>query len=308
MTSTPASTRPSKPPNPSPAATEGGPRRPSAVEAPSGKDADYENFPVGSFLLPPRLRPHIHTFYAFARAVDDIADSNTLSADQKVDRLDGFARAVRGDDAGAGFEKGAAMHRSLAACGVTQQHCLDLISAFKQDAVKTRYDDWDDLIDYCLRSAAPVGRYLLDVHGCDPAGYAQSDALCNALQVINHLQDCQDDYRTLDRVYLPGDWMAESGVTAADLDEPAATPGVRRVLDRCIEASRALMVTARPLAAQLSDRRLAMESAVIVRIADALLDRLARHDPLAQRVKLGKTAYLGCALRGIAAAGLLGRA
>lgn len=313
MSSTPASTRPSKPPlraadgdNDVSDTSEMSVGRP--VEAPSGKDAGYENFPVGSFLLPARLRPHIHTFYAFARAIDDIADSNTLAADEKVDRLDGFARAIRGETAGTGFEKGIAMHRSLAATGVTQRHCLDLISAFQQDAVKGRYDHWDDLIDYCLRSAAPVGRYLLDIHGCDPAGYEQSDALCNALQVINHLQDCQDDYRTLDRVYLPGDWMAEAGVTVADLDRAEATSGVRTVLDRCIAASRDLMVTARPLAARLSDKRLAMESAVIVRIADALLDKLSVHDPLAGRVALSKPAYLCCTVRGIAAAGLMGRA
>jgi len=283
------------------------PPDPTNVEAPSGKDADYENFPVGSFLLPARLRPHIHCFYAFARAIDDVADSNTLSADEKIERLNYFAKAVSGDAAGpAGYEKGQAMHASLAATGVTTQHCLDLIDAFKQDCVQTRYTSWDDLMHYCIRSAAPVGRYLLDVHGCDPKGYVQSDALCNALQVINHLQDCQDDYRTLDRVYLPGDWMAEEGVTVEALDGSEVRPELRRVLDRCIAASIELMVTARPLAARLSDRRLAMESAIIVRIADALLVKLAVEDPLAGRVALAKPAYLSCAVRG-AFMGMIGR-
>ncbi|MCB2099682.1 MAG: squalene synthase HpnC [Rhodobacterales bacterium] len=270
-----------------------------AVEAPSGKDAAYENFPVGSWLLPAALRPHIATFYAFARAIDDIADSPDLSPEEKVRRLDGFAQALAGDGAPEpGFEKGAALRRSLAETGVTPQHGLDLIAAFKQDAVKGRYADWDDLMGYCILSAAPVGRYLLDLHGGSDHGYGPSDALCNALQVINHLQDCQDDYRTLDRVYLPGDWMAEAGVTVADLDRPACTPGLRRVIDRALAGTRALLETARPLPAGLRSRRLAMESGAILDIAHTLTDRLARQDPLAGRVALGKGGFLGCCLRG----------
>ncbi|MHC8509246.1 MAG: squalene synthase HpnC [Rhodospirillales bacterium] len=277
-----------------------------AVETPSGKDAAYENFPVGSFLLPKKLRPHIRAFYAFARAIDDIADEPSLNSGEKILRLDGFARAVEGKEDGEAFAKGAAMRDSLAATGVAAGHCLDLISAFKQDAVKSRYKNWDDLMNYCVRSAAPVGRYLIDLHGCDARAYAQSDALCNALQVINHMQDCGDDFRTLNRVYLPADWMAEAGAEPEDLTAPAATPAMRAVLDRCTAAARALMVTARPLAPALSDRRLAMESAVIIRIADALLNKLSHGDPLAGRVKLNAAEYAGCAVRG-AAAGLSGR-
>ena len=123
------------------------------------------------------------------------------------------------------FETAHRMRASLAATGVASRHCLDLIAAFKQDATKGRYDDWDDLMGYCILSAAPVGRYLLDLHGGSRDGYGSSDALCMALQVINHLQDCQDDYRQLDRVYLPGDWMAEAGAEATDLDRDHADLG-----------------------------------------------------------------------------------
>ena len=116
---------------------------------------------------------------------------------------------------------------------VTHQHCLDLISAFKQDAVKSRYDDWDDLIDYCNRSAAPVGRYLVDLHHESSSTYPASDALCNALQVINHLQDCGDDYRNLNRVYIPQDWMTAANVDVSALADRQATEALRGVLDRC---------------------------------------------------------------------------
>ena len=165
------------------------------VEMASGKDVAYENFPVGSWLLPRSLRPYIATFYRYARAIDDIADSPSLSANEKLRRLDGFAHAVKGGECHErGYEKAHAMRNVLLETGIDTRHCLDLVSAFKQDAVKLRYRSWEELIDYCNRSAAPVGRFLLDLHGGSRSGYEASDALCNALQVINHLQDCQDDY------------------------------------------------------------------------------------------------------------------
>ena len=133
---------------------------PRAVETPSGKDSGNENFPVGSWLLPARLRPHVATFYAFARAIDDIADNPALEPEDKVVRLDGFATAILGHDTDhPGYAKAHRMRESLAETGVPPQHCLDLIAAFKQDATKTRYRDWVDLMGYCTLSASPVGRY-----------------------------------------------------------------------------------------------------------------------------------------------------
>lgn len=268
------------------------------IEAPSGKDAAYENFPVGSFLLPAAVRPHVAVFYAYARAIDDIADSAALSADEKVERLDGFARALRGGNDDPAFAKAHAMRRTLAQAGITDRHCLDLISAFKQDAAKHRYADWDELIDYCDRSAAPVGRFLLDLHGGSRRGYAAADALCNALQVINHLQDCRDDYLTLDRVYIPGAWLAEAGAAIEDLALPAATPPVRRAIDRCLDGVDRLLDEAGPLPSDLASRRLAMESGAILQVARTLSRRLRERDPLAGRVALGKAGYLRCCFGG----------
>ncbi len=271
------------------------------IEAPSGKGAADENFPVGSFLLPARLRPHVARFYEFARAIDDIADSPVLATDEKILRLEAMRQALEGE-LGAdvqGLEKAQAIRQSLRETGITTRHCADLISAFKQDAVKLRYDNWADLMDYCNRSAAPVGRYLLDLHGEESQHYPWSDALCNALQVINHLQDCADDYVLLDRVYLPGDWLAAEGATVEDLSGTHATPGLRRVIDRCIEGTRALLADARRLPGALSSRRLAYESAVIVRIAERLTDELASRDPIAERVELTKPQFLACGISGL---------
>ncbi|MCW5700038.1 MAG: squalene synthase HpnC [Rhodospirillales bacterium] len=273
------------------------------VETPSGKNVAYENFPVGSWLLAPDVRPHVAVFYAFARAIDDIADSPMLSAEEKILRLDGFQEALmacggHGDD----FAKAHAMRRTLEETGITPRHCLDLIHAFKQDATKLRYRNWDELIDYCRFSAAPVGRYLLDLHGNGEPDYPPADALCIALQIINHLQDCKEDRQELDRVYLPGDWMEAAGAPVEHLDARKTSSALRRVMDRCIDGVEDLLRHAEPLPQRLKSRRLAMESAAILDIAKVLAGRLRRGDPLARRIQLSKADYFLCCTRGAASA------
>ena len=271
-----------------------------SVETPSGKNAAYENFPVGSWLLPAALRPHVATFYRFARAIDDIADNPELEPEDKVTRLDGFAAALEGGrDVGGAFEIGLRMRASLEETDIPNRHCLDLIDAFKQDAVKNRYDDWPDLMEYCSRSASPVGRYLIDLHGGSDNGYGPSDALCNALQVINHLQDCKDDFLTLNRVYLPGDWMGEEGMGVVELAGEQSSPQVRQVLNRTLSATEDLMGEARSLPVGVRCWRLAMESAAILNIAERLIARLRIEDPLATRVALTKPGYAWQCIRGV---------
>lgn len=270
------------------------------IETPSGKGAGDENFPVGSWLLPRPLRPHVAAYYAFARAIDDIADNPDLAADDKISRLDGFGEALVNSSSDPGYAKAAALRRTLAETGITARHGLDLISAFKQDAVKHRYADWNELIDYCLRSASPVGRFLCDLHGEDKALYPLSDALCNALQVINHLQDCAKDHVALDRVYLPEDWMRAAGTSVGDLTKDAATSGMRRVLDQCLDGTERLMVEARRLPKAMRHKSLAAETAVIVSIADALVVKLRRQDPIAGRVALGPFGFASATVSGLA--------
>lgn len=278
----------------------------ASIEAPSGKGAADENFPVGSWLIAARLRPHVARYYAFARAIDDVADDADLPSAEKIARLDLFAQALRDPDLAsqAGLEKAAGARAMLRETGITDKHCLDLISAFKQDAVQNRYADWAGLLDYCDRSAAPVGRFLLDLHGENPSGYAASDALCNALQVINHLQDCGKDRASIDRVYLPQNWLAEAGETVESLDRNAASPGLRKVINRCLDGTRALMREADKLPGQLRSRRLAMESAVIISVAWKLIDELQNRDPLAERIELTKPQFARCAVTGVVRAWL----
>ena len=273
-----------------------------AYETPSGKGADNENFPVGSFLLPKRLRPHVAKYYAFARAIDDIADSPDLSSEEKIIRLRAFDAALQGErEFEPGFEKAHVLRESLIETDVTTRRGSDLVAAFVQDATKNRYKTWDELLGYCALSANPVGRYLLDLHGEDPAGYKYSDALCTVLQVVNHLQDCGEDRRDLDRVYMIGDWMAAEGAVIEDLDRTALTAPMRKVVDQMLDKCEALMVDARALPAALRSRSLAMESAVIVNLADRLITLLRAGDPLATRVSLKRIDFLVAGVRGAVA-------
>jgi len=272
-----------------------------ALETPSGKGAGDENFPVGSRLLPRALRPHVMAFYAFVRAADDIADNPALAPDDKIARLERFARALTGSEAeAAALPKAAALRASLRATGVSPRHALDLLAAFTQDATRLRYRDWGDLLGYCALSARPVGRQLLDLHGEPAALYALSDPLCDALQVLNHLQDCQDDYRKLDRVYLPLERFAAAGIGVEELGRPQASPALRRVLDDTLAGVDRLLRAADGLPRALTSRRLAAEAAVILAIACRLAALLRRRDPLAERVELSRAALLPCGLRGLA--------
>ena len=276
----------------------------ASVEVPSGKWRGDENFPVGSWLIRRDLRVHVHAFYRFARNADDIADSPVLAAADKVRRLDRMAAILEGASGGAsGSESPAAtaMRESLAATGVTAQHCHDVLQAFRLDAVKLRYRDWDDLMEYCRYSAAPVGRQLLDLHGESRATWPAADALCSALQVLNHLQDCAADYRALDRVYLPLADLGAAGCGVEILAAPAASPGLRRVLDTMLDRTERLIATARGLPPRVAARGLRCESAVIVELAARLARRLRRGDPLATRVALATSDIAAAFLRGILA-------
>ncbi|MEO8812623.1 MAG: squalene synthase HpnC [Caulobacteraceae bacterium] len=267
----------------------------------SGKGAGDENFPVGSFLIAPRHRPVVMAFYRVARMADDVADHPTASRMAKLARLGAIEAGLTGmDDA---VSQAAHLRRLLSERGITDAHGRDLIAAFRLDVTKSRYVDWAELMDYCRLSAAPVGRFMLDVHGEDHAVWPMSDALCAALQVINHLQDCGEDYRALDRVYLPRDAMTAAGARIAALGAARATPALRRVIEGLARRAQELLTDAAPLAAAVGDRRLALEIGVIHRLAAGLAHRLTRRDPLFERVHHRPVEALGGALLG--AAGVL---
>jgi squalene synthase HpnC len=271
------------------------------------KSSGQENFPVASWLLARERRPQVMAFYAFVRLADDIADDPELSADLKLAHLDRLERAlVAGEGAEDWRRPAAVLRRTLDRTGVADRFARDLLEAFRRDARNAPCRDWDDLIDYCRYSAMPVGRFLMALHGEDERPGAASDALCTALQILNHLQDCGGDWRLLHRLYVPLRWLEAEGLGVDDLLAPAAGQAMRRVLDRVLDGVDQLLAVARPLGRLMRDRRLGMEAAAIARLALALSDELRRRDPLAERVELSRPRFLAVAAAG-ALSGLVGR-
>jgi len=270
----------------------------SAAALRSGKSHRDENFPVASHLIHARHRPAILAFYEFVRIADDIADHSSLTQQEKLEHLDALEAGLIGhDDASAAAVK---LRSVLAERNLTPRHAQDLLTAFRMDVTKLRYADWDDLMNYCSYSAMPVGRFVCDVHGEDRAVWPANDALCAALQIINHLQDCAADYRNLDRVYIPLDALAASRASIAELGEAKASVALRACLRGLAERTGRLLDASEPFSARIADFRLAMEVAVIQRLARHLVATLLARDPLSEKVHLSKTQMASIGLRGVA--------
>lgn len=259
----------------------------SAASAKSGKGAGDENFPVASWLVARRHRPAIMAFYNFVRIADDVADHASLPASEKLRLLDRLERCLLGENDDE--PTGVALRMILKARNLTTRHALDLIAAFKIDVNKSRYETWDALIDYCRLSAMPVGRYVLDVHGESQSLWPANDALCAALQINNHLQDCGKDYRALDRVYLPLDDMRAAGAQISDLGSNRASPALLRCVSGLAARTEKLLEEAAPLARHIRSGRLSLEVAVIHRLAMRIVQLLKSRDPLSERVHISKS-------------------
>lgn len=265
-----------------------------ASEFRTGKGHHDENFPVASWLIHARHRPLILAFYNFVRSADDIADHPSLSAQQKVDSLDRMEADLVGT--GAGDASAVALRQALAERGMPLQHAQDLLKAFRLDATKLRYKDWDDLMGYCAYSAMPVGRFVLDVHGESRSTWPASDAICAALQIINHIQDCAADYRNLDRVYIPLDALAAHDLDVAALGAEKASPELRACLAALARRTDVLLRTGDALPDLVQDWRVSLEISVIQTLAQRLTRILMQYDPLSERVHLGKAAVAGLSL------------
>src|SRR5262245_22488358 len=263
----------------------------------SGKGHRDENFPVASRLIHPRHRGIILAFYEFVRIADDMADHARLAAQQKLDLLDQLEAGLLGrhDD----IPEAVTLRLALSERGLAPRHAQDLLTAFRMDVTKLRYHDWDDLMNYCSYSAMPVGRFVLDVHGEDRATWPANDALCAALQIINHLQDCRKDYRDLDRVYVPEDALAVAGATVEDIGRDKSTPALLQCLHKLAVRTGTLLDQSAPFAARIDDYRLCLEVAVIQALARRLVAMLSERDPLSERVHLGKPGVAGVGILGL---------
>jgi squalene synthase HpnC len=270
----------------------------TASELRSGKTHRDENFPVASWIIHPRHRALILAFYNFVRTADDIADHARLGERDKLAYLDLLEAELLGH--GDSQPEAVNLRRELAQRAMPPRHALDVLTAFRMDVTKLRYENWDEVIHYCRYSAMPVGRFMLDVHGESPSTWPASDALCAGLQINNHLQDCGKDYRDLNRVYLPRDALAAAGASVEALAEGRASAPLLRCLHSLAARTEILLNDGRSLSAEVKDFRLGLEISVIQRFADRIVQLLKARDPLSQTVHLGSTELLAHSVGGIA--------
>jgi squalene synthase HpnC len=268
----------------------------TAGELRSGKGHRDENFPVASWLIDARHRGIILAFYEFVRIADDIADHASLKPEDKLSQLDRLEQNLLGN--GDDNREAVRLRGALAERGLPPRHAQDLLTAFRMDVTKLRYDDWDDLIHYCSFSAMPVGRFVLDVHGESRATWGANDALCAALQINNHLQDCGKDFRELNRVYIPLDAFAAAGATPEQLGAAQASPQLLRCIHDLAARNERLLRESEPFSGLIENTRLAHEVAVIHTYARHIVALLRQRDPLSERVHLSKAQF---ALHGLGA-------
>ncbi len=280
----------------------------SASELRSGKTHRDENFPVASWIIHPRHRALILAFYNFVRTADDIADHATLGDRDKLTYLDLLEAELLGR--GDSQPEAVNLRRALSERAMPPRHALDVLTAFRMDVTKLRYENWEEMIHYCRYSAMPVGRFMLDVHGESTSTWAASDALCAGLQINNHLQDCGKDYRSLNRVYLPRDALAAAGASVEALGEARASAPLRQCLRSLAVRTEGLLDESKSLSAEVRDFRLGLEISVIQAFADRIVRLLKIRDPLSETVHLGPLELLlasAGALSGETARRALGR-
>jgi len=252
----------------------------------------YENFPVASALVPARLRPAIAAVYRFARYADDVADEGNAAPQQRLDELSRMSAAIEQHTTHPVVEP---LREHMEAHQIAPQHFVDLLSAFSQDAAGANYQNRTELLDYCSRSASPVGRIVLRIFDADaqPA-LASSDAICDALQLINFTQDAGQDIER-GRNYFPADEMNEHGVTDDDLkqcvQQREASRPVRELLNTQCEHARTLMQQG-PALLNHVPLRLRLELSGIIAGGITMLDRVMNEDPFAKRLKLGRSDLL----------------
>ena len=249
----------------------------------------YENFPVASWVLPARYREPVRLIYAFARQADDFADEGDAADAQRLASLGRFGLEL--DRIEAGQPSSDPLFAQLAP--VIRTHALpvslfrDLLSAFAQDVSKKRYADFSEVMDYCRRSADPVGRLLLHLYGeTRPSSLACSDAICTSLQLINFLQDVEIDYAK-GRIYLPLDEMARHGVSEQQIAARDAGGAWSRFMLEQIERARRMLQAGAPLGRVLRGR-LGLELRMIVQGGDRILTKLqaVRGDVFTRRPQL----------------------
>ncbi len=257
-----------------------------------------ENFPVASLLLPKKIRQQVIALYHFARHADDIADDGTIPASERKQQLQLLYEQIS-HPAKNTPPIWAEPYLALVESGeVDARHGQALLQAFIQDTYKNRYATWEELLHYCMFSAAPIGRAMCELHQEWAVDLDASDAICNALQIINHVQDIESDLRERDRCYLPQAW----GLDEQDIAQEAMSENLRQLVDKMLDEVDDMLELGKKLPATLRHFRFRAEISIIHALAVALATKLRNHDILARRVSLSKWQKICCVVKGVSRA------
>ncbi|MGZ5780058.1 MAG: squalene synthase HpnC [Burkholderiaceae bacterium] len=262
----------------------------------------YENFPVASILLPCGLRPAVEAIYAFARSADDLADEGDATPEARLAALNAYDAALdkiyNRQPADTNLFK--ALANVVRNYDLPLQPFRDLLSAFKQDVVTKRYQTYETMLDYCSRSANPVGNLMLRLYGqADTQNLSDSNAICSALQIINFWQDIAIDWQK-NRIYLPLEDLARFSVTEKHLADGQVDASWRALMAFEIKRARELMLSGAPLALRLRGR-IGWELRLVIQGGLRILEKIEAvdYDVFNQRPQLQKTDWLLMAWRAL---------
>ncbi len=249
------------------------------------KQAKDENFPVG-MLISPKLKNIVQTYYQAARDADDAADNPLLSAEQKKAVLDNIGLAFRQPDTPTEFKSAAKLGRLFAAENLDSSLYTDLLTAFRMDAENQPIEIWEQLLNYCNYSAAPVGRFMLAIHNENPSSYLPAATLCAVLQITNHLQDLKKDAVNLRRFYLPHEMMEQHGARYSDIYLSFTKPALREVINETTDKLRMMLQDAEPIFKIVKNIRLKWELGVIFSLTNSMIKKIERRDVLHDNIRL----------------------
>ena len=258
------------------------------------KHINNENFTVG-LLIDSKYKPLVRLYYDVARNADNIADDAYLTTPKKLQELEKIEQSFVNKDSTSAGELGKMFADENLAYGLFG----DLLEAFRRDAKGIKIEIWEQLLDYCSYSAAPVGRFMLAIFDENPSTYLPAETLCAVLQITNHLQDLKHDVCILRRCYLPSKMMQEFGVRETDFCLQYATEETKEMIKHIIKRLRAMLQDAKTLLYLVRNRRLKAEIGVILSLTNSMLKKVEKGDVIAQNIRLNKFDWIKALLIGI---------
>jgi len=265
------------------------------------KQQKDENFPVAFFLFGKKNQEIITAYYNFARCSDDIADNPLLSSQQKLQKLEEMENALNGAKVTESAETltASVLREIFLRENLSFSLAADLLAAFRQDAAGFHYETWGQLTDYCRRSAAPVGRFMLALHNENPSTYLPSNALCAALQIVNHVQDLKYDAKILKRVYIPEELFKQFKVTPEALVKKQSSAKLKKLIAEMMNRVQGLLKDAEILPGIVKNFRLRLEICIIFSLTNIMIKKILSGDVLTCEIKLNKRDWIKAAIAGI---------